>query len=346
MGGGLLLAGQWAGGTQTAGAAAPSRSLTSGGAGKALAAGGKPRLLGYAFGSMNRDVTIFDVATLQPLETRPLGATVRWLEQEQRFWDGQHIWTYDFTPDNIVQTIAIDPSSTVVVRAISTGGRGPAHGVEVLPEAGVGWVNIAGDDVVMMVDLEAGEVVDQVGVNDFPCDIHLAPGGRFGFTPERDADTVSKFDIVSRRVVKTVPFPAGSRPYMLRVSPDGRVVWVQTAGTNLNVVLDSDTLEVLQETPLGTGPVTNAFQPDGPYGIVTHTGEPFVAVLDAASGVEVTRVDVGAPQSNVSFTPDGRTALVSVGARNEVVAIDMRELAVAGRVPTAAAPFGLVLLER
>src|SRR5215207_9713097 len=45
------------------------------------------RLLGYAFGSMNRDVTVFDVATLQPLETKPLGATVRWLANNLNFWD-------------------------------------------------------------------------------------------------------------------------------------------------------------------------------------------------------------------------------------------------------------------
>ena len=55
---------------------------------------------------------------------------------------------------------------------------------------------------------------------------------------------------------------------------------------------------------------------------------------------------MGAPQSNVSFTPDGATAFVSVGMRDEVVVIDMRHLAVAGRIPTAARPFGLVLLHQ
>ena len=69
-------------------------------------------------------------------------------------------------------------------------------------------------------------------------------------------------------------------------------------------------------------------------------------VLDRETGAEVTRIDVGAPQSNVSFTPDGTMAFVSVGIRDEVVALDMRELAVAGRVPTAARPFGLVLLHQ
>ena len=232
------------------------------------------------------------------------------------------------------------------MRTVSTGGRGPAHGVELLPGTGTGWLNIAGDDVLTVMNLEAGEVVDRIAVGDFPCDVHLTPDGRFNFTPERDSDTVSKFDVASRRLVKTVQFPTGSKPYMLRVSPDGRVVWVQTAVTNMNVVLDADTMEVLQETPVGKVPGSNAFQPEGRYGLVTNTDDTFVSVLDRESGAAVTRIEVGAPQTTVSFTPDGMRAFVSVGMRNEVVAIDMRALAVAGRIPTGAGSFGLVLLER
>jgi hypothetical protein len=48
----------------------------------------------------------------------------------------------------------------------------------------------------------------------------------------------------------------------------------------------------------------------------------------------------------VSFAPDGAMAFVTVGSRNEVVAIDMHELAVAGRITTAERPWGLILLEQ
>ncbi len=133
---------------------------------------------------------------------------------------------------------------------------------------------------------------------------------------------------------------------MNRVSPDGRIVWLQTGGAHTNVVLDAETLEVLQETPVGQQPVTNAFQPGGPYGMVTHAMDSFVVVLDKATGTEVTRIDVGGSQTMVSFTPDGAMAFVSVGSRNEVVAIDMHELAVAGRIATAARPWGLILLDQ
>jgi YVTN family beta-propeller protein len=107
---------------------------------------------------------------------------------------------------------------------------------------------------------------------------------------------VSKVDLAARAVVQTVDFPAGSRPWMLRVSPDGKQVWVQTGMANTNVVLDAESLAVVQTTPAGKQPVEAAFQPgDGRYGLVTHFDDTFVLVLDRRSGQAVTRIEVRRP---------------------------------------------------
>ena len=146
--------------------------------------------------------------------------------------------------------------------------------------------------------------------------------------------------------MKTVAFPTDSKPYMLRVSPDGNAVWVQTAGTNTNTVLDADSMETLHTEPLGQGPVQSAFgPPDSRYGLVTHLDESFVEVIDQATGRSVQRIDVGGSQANASFMPDGATAYVTVTSRNEIVAIDMVELVVVGRIAAGEEPMGLVLLD-
>ena len=133
---------------------------------------------------------------------------------------------------------------------------------------------------------------------------------------------------------------------MLRVSPDGNTVWVQTAGANTNAVLDVESMETLHTEPLGNGPVQSSFGPPGArYGLVTHLDESFVLVIDRATGKSVQRVDVGGPQSNASFMPDGAIAYVTVTSRNEVVAIEMVELAVIDRVAAGEEPMGLVLLD-
>ena len=157
---------------------------------------------------------------------------------------------------------------------------------------------------------------------------------------------MSKFDLATRSIVKTVSFPAGSQPWMLRVSPDGKEVWVQTGRANTNVVLDAETMQTLVTTPAGKQPVEAAFQPnDGRYGLITHFDDTFVLVLDRQTGREVTRIEVGAPQANASFTSDGAIAFVTITGADSVVAIDMIQLAVVARFKVGGQPMGLVLLE-
>jgi YVTN family beta-propeller protein len=111
----------------------------------------------YVFNVGSRDVTLIDAATRQVRETRPLGAAVRWLSNEQTYWDGQHVWTYEF-PDNKLQVIAIDPQAVAVTRTIADIGTGPAHSVMLLPDRTKAVVNVAGDNRLAFLDLAAGQV--------------------------------------------------------------------------------------------------------------------------------------------------------------------------------------------
>lgn len=83
-------------------------------------------------------------------------------------------------------------------------------------------------------------------------------------------------DTETLEITKRVDFPEGSSPWMLRVSRDGREVWVQTASGS-NTVLDARTLETLATEEVGNSPVTVAFPPDGRYGFVSMAGEDYVA---------------------------------------------------------------------
>ena len=123
--------------------------------------------VGYAFNSKTKDVTLFDPATRKVLGTKPLGAVVRWLSNEQRYWDGQYIWTYDF-PDNKVEAIAIEPRQIAVARTLPAGGTGPAHSLMLTADRKTAWVNVAGADYLAVFDIESGEVVDEVATGKYP----------------------------------------------------------------------------------------------------------------------------------------------------------------------------------
>jgi YVTN family beta-propeller protein len=143
--------------------AAPSSTSPSA---RAVAGEGKAPWV-YVFNVGSKDVSIIDSATNKVVATRPLGAAVRWLSNEQRYWDGTNIWTYDF-PNNNLQTIAIDPKEVKVVRTIDTGTKGPGHSLMLTPDKKTALLNSAGSDVINVIDVAAGEVVDKIETGKFP----------------------------------------------------------------------------------------------------------------------------------------------------------------------------------
>ena len=121
----------------------------------------------YVFNVRSKDVTLIDVADRRARETRPLGASVRWLSNEQTYWDGARIWTYDF-PGDQVQAIAIDPHQVAITKTIAGLGKGPGHSLVVLPDKRKAAVNVAGDNLIAFLDLEHGSVDGTLPTGAFP----------------------------------------------------------------------------------------------------------------------------------------------------------------------------------
>jgi len=149
--------------------------------------------------------------------------------------------------------------------------------------------------------------------------------------------------MVSRKLVKTVAFPAHSKPHMLRVSPDGKEVWVQTAETDTNVVLDASNLSVLATQPTGKQPVTNAWTPDRRYSLVTNGKDTFAQIFDARTFKEVKRLTIGDGGANIGFSKDGKTAFIAVRGTNDVAVIDLVRLALESRIRAGTEPQGLIV---
>jgi YVTN family beta-propeller protein len=139
---------------------APVRSTATAGAAES-------RETVYVFNVGSKDVTLIDVANRQVRETRPLGASVRWLSNEQTYWDGARIWTYDF-PNDQLQAIAIDPRQVAVTKTIAGLGKGPGHSLVVLPDKKKAAINVAGDNLIAFLDLEHGSVDSTLQTGAFP----------------------------------------------------------------------------------------------------------------------------------------------------------------------------------
>jgi hypothetical protein len=121
----------------------------------------------FVFNVGSRDVTLIDAAARRVRETKPLGAQVRWLSNEQTYWDGNRVWTYDF-PNNRLQAIAIDPQAVAVSSTIDDIGTGPGHSLVVLPGGRRAAVNVAGDNSIALLDLASGQVDSTIKTGAFP----------------------------------------------------------------------------------------------------------------------------------------------------------------------------------
>src|SRR4030095_11215975 len=192
----------------------------------------------FVFNMDSDDVTIIDPTTHQVLGTRPVGFKVKWLADHMQSFDGTLLWTYGLRTEHVggtdvtkVDVIAFDPVALRVVKRQEVG-RGPAHSVVLTPDRKQVLMNVAGDDLSVYIDPATPTVAQAVPVGKCPCDLHLPPDGRTAYLPERDQDPVSALDVARRQIVKRVSFAKGSKPHMLRVSPDGKYVWVQDAVSN------------------------------------------------------------------------------------------------------------------
>ncbi len=143
--------------------AASAEESTSGGA--VSRAGANVR--GVVFNTGSKDVTLFDPGTNRVTGSRPTSAVVRWLSNEQHYWDGENIWTYDF-PDNELQAVALDPETFEVAKKVPMNGAGPGHSFVLTPDNKRGFVNSAGSDFLAVVDPVAGEVVERVEMGAYP----------------------------------------------------------------------------------------------------------------------------------------------------------------------------------
>ncbi|HVA24284.1 MAG TPA: hypothetical protein VMW62_07810 [Chloroflexota bacterium] len=290
----------------------------------------------------SKDVTLIDAASNEVTGTKPLGAAVRWLGEEQAYWDGKLIWTYDF-PNNKLEVLAIDPARWQVAKRIPAG-NGPGHSVILSKDHKTATINVAGDNKLLAFDTSSNAQTASVDVGKFPCDLDNSSDGKVLYSPERDQDTVAMFDSGTLKLMKRVQFPSGTKPHMLRVSPDGQTVWVQTAAAGTNVVLKASDLSTLATAKVGKTPVTNAWSPDGKWSLVTNQGENTATLIDAATFKPVKTITVGQSPSVVSFRQDGKFAYVTVTGANSVAVIDTATWTVAKTLRAGQQPQGVIVL--
>jgi YVTN family beta-propeller protein len=131
------------------------------------------------------------------------------------------------------------------------------------------------------------------------------------------------------------------------VSPDGRQIWVANAQDGTVSIIDADGKKVIDTLAANVvGANRLKFTPDGTLVFVSTLRGPDVAVFDAATRRERTRIPVGHGAAGILMQPDGSRAYVACSPDNFVAIVDLKSLAVIGRIEAGNNPDGLAWATR
>ncbi|HXM90276.1 MAG TPA: cytochrome D1 domain-containing protein [Candidatus Dormibacteraeota bacterium] len=136
--------------------------------------------------------------------------------------------------------------------------------------------------------------------------------------------------------------PVGKGSEGFDVSPDGKEIWVANAQDGTVSVIDLATKKVVQTLNVNVrGANRLKFTPDGKLVFVSTLGGPDLVVLDGSTRKEVKRVPIGHGAAGILMQPDGQRAYVACTPDDYIVVIDLKSLAVTGKITAGTHPDGL-----
>jgi YVTN family beta-propeller protein len=158
----------------------------------------------------------------------------------------------------------------------------------------------------------------------------------------------------------TVRIPVGKRPRGLKVSRDGKLLYVALSGSprgGPNVdesqlppadrsadgigVVDLVTKKLVRTFPSGQDPEAFDLSLDGKTLYVSNEETAQLSVLDLQSGTITHKIAVGKEPEGVTVRPDGKAVYVTSEADKVVTAIDTATFAVLATIPTGLRPRGI-----
>jgi len=136
--------------------------------------------------------------------------------------------------------------------------------------------------------------------------------------------------------------PVGKGPEGFDVSPDGKELWAANSHDGTLSIIDVASEKVTQTLDVHTKFANRLkFTPDGKMVLISDLGTGDLVVLDAAARKEIKRLNLGHGAAGILIVPDGSRAYVAVSRDNYVAVVDLKTLAVSGRIATGRGPDGL-----
>jgi YVTN family beta-propeller protein len=168
------------------------------------------------------------------------------------------------------------------------------EGVATAPDGKRFYVTCEAGGDVYAVETAGYTTVGHFKVNVRPRTMDFLPNTDSGFVPSESTGELNVVDTAGLKVTKVITLPPGSRPMSVKVSLDGRRVYVSNGRAGTVSVLDSRTYELLSTIKVGTRPWGMALSPDGKFLYTANGPSNDVSVVDLEANMEIARVKAGA----------------------------------------------------
>jgi YVTN family beta-propeller protein len=219
------------------------------------------------------------------------------------------------TTEGSAHLVIVDPSSGVLVDAVSTGER-VSHMVSLVPQFKRAFVANIGSGTVTAIDLSTSKKLADITTGEGAEGIATTPDGREVWVGNRAADTLSIIDSETLTVKASLPCPGF--PIRVAITPDGRHALVSAARSGEVVLFDVAERRELKRAQLD---LSNA--------------------PDAARRLFGDRFGESPVPVGLVVSPAGDRAWVAATQADAVMVIDTRSLAVIGALKAGREPDGM-----
>jgi DNA-binding beta-propeller fold protein YncE len=193
-------------------------------------------------------------------------------------------------------------------------------------------------------DPETMKLKDSVKV---PCKgvdhMDFSASGRFLIASCEFSGMMIKVDVLSRKVVGTLPMHKGAMPQDVKTSPDGKVFYAADMMSDGVWMIEPEKFQKIGFIPTGKGAHGLYPSRDSKYLYVSNRGEGSVSVIDFATRKVVKKwkfADVASPDMG-GVSADGKVFWLSGRYNSEVYAIDTTDGHLLARIPVGKGPHGL-----
>lgn len=201
-----------------------------------------------------------------------------------------------------VKTASVIDIATGKVEHVVAVGQEP-EGVETTPDGKRFYVTCEAGGEIYVIETAGYTVVGHFNVNARPRTVAFLRGSSVAFIPSEQTAELNVIDTANLKVMKVVALPPGSRPMSVKLSSNGKRIYVSNGRAGTVSVLDGRTYALLSTIQVGTRPWGMALSPDGKFLYTANGPSNDVSVVDLETNKEIARVAAGASPWSVAVVP-------------------------------------------